>query len=1176
MYEASSQQDASCLAFLPLTPGCEMILSRSMTLGIASRLCKLAQKSTSVFFFAVLILWVEAASSSVLAEYASEQLYVDTIKPLLKQRCYACHGALKQEAGLRLDTVQFIKSGGDSGPAIHPGDGAGSLLVHRASATDTTRMPPEHEGERMEAEQLDLLRRWINEGAPAPAQETPEPDPAQHWAFQPLGPAAIASPSLAAHPIDHFLAASQQTRGIVAAPIASPPMQLRRLWLDLVGVPPPEELVKQWSEEDIDEPRYLSMVEQLLADPRHGQRWARHWMDIWRYSDWWGLGDQLRNSQKHLWHWRDWLVESLNQNTPYDEMIRQMLAADELYPGDLKKLRATGFLARNYFLFNRHQWMDETVEHVSKGIMGVTMNCAKCHDHKYDPFSQEDYYRMRAIFEPYVVRNEMIPGILNLEENAVPTVFDGLLEAPTYLLIRGQETNLDKNRKLAPGVPQILSGDRFQPAQIQLPIEGAQPASRPGVIETYLEHAKREVAVAEANLQQADQQRKKAEELLAHWESKDIPAVPVEPSKGIAEAARIYDFAEKTPLPWKPISGTWTPTDTGWKQSMDGPQGSAIEYHDPIPEAIDVTMEFSTEGGSQWRSVGISFDAVDRMVGGESKRTEEISIYISAYAGGPKIQASFMKDGQWNYPVEAAVSLPVELNRRYRLRILRRGQRFNAFVDDQLKISWDCPLPKAAPRLMATTFDAIATVHRISLKTLDDQTLLVDPKQGTAPSENPESLEEAKRLMADKKLFHESAGLLVGSRRAELEAVKRRAEAWKQAWRNSPPGTTTEPEGEAAELAREAQHVANIRSIEQRVADIKWKMGRSTAAEKPKLENELSGLQEQLQKTMALTDEQKRAVAIAPFEGARWFPTRFASSTADDPAVSFQKTSTGRRTALAQWLTDRSHPLTARVAVNHLWTRHFGRPLVDPPFDFGRKGSPPPQVQLLDWMAAWLIEQDWDLKSLHRLMVTSDLYRRRSESDTVPASHRIDPENQSWWRRAPIRLESQVVRDAVLATAQSLDYSFGGPPIPIDQQNPSRRRSLYFFHSNNDRNSFLSQFDEALVKECYRREQSVIPQQALALFNSQLVLDHSTIAAKQLLTEAGVTKGSVDTPEKEQQIILVAFRRFLGRLPTEDEATACREAMRDFSQSGADGSAANQWEHLCWVLYNHHEFVTLR
>jgi hypothetical protein len=1144
--------------------------------GIAFWFWKLPQRPHGIFLAALMIHCANSAIAPVQAEFPSERLYGETIKPLLKQRCFACHGALKQEAGLRLDTAEYIRTGGDSGPAIQAGDGAGSLLVHRVSATDTSRMPPEHEGEKLEAEQLELLRRWIDDGATAPVGETPEPDPANHWAFQPIGPATIVSPPLAAHPIDHFLTASQQPRGIVAAPMASPPSQLRRLWLDLLGVPPPEELVRQWSEENIDENRYLSMVDQLLADPRHGQRWARHWMDIWRYSDWWGLGDQLRNSQKHLWHWRDWLVESLNQNIPYDELVRQMLAADELYPGDLKKLRATGFLARNYFLFNRHQWMDETVEHVSKGLMGVTMNCAKCHDHKYDPFSQEDYYRMRAIFEPYVVRNEMIPGTLNLDENAVPTVFDGLLEAPTYLLIRGQETNPDKNRALTPGVPRLLSGERFAPALIQLPIEGAQPASRPGVLDTYLEQARRELAVAKDSLQQAEQTKKKAEDLLAHWESMGSLEAQPETSKGTTEPERVFDFAGKTPLPWKPISGTWSPTGDGWKQTMDGPQGSAIEYQDAIPEAIDVTMEFSTEGGSQWRSVGLSFDAVDRIVGGESKRTEEISIYISAYAGGPKIQASFMKDGQWSYPPEAAVSVPVELNRRYRLRILRRGQRFNAFIDDQLKISWDCPLPKATPRLMATTFDAIATVHKISLKALDKETNLVDPKQSTAPSENPESLEDAKRLMADRVLLHASADLLVTRKQAELEAVEKRAEAWKQAWKNSLPGATKEPDGEAAKLAREAQHVANLRSIEHRMADTKWKIGRSAAAEKSKLEEELSGLKNEFQKVMALTDEQKQAMAITPFEGARWFPTRFASSTADDPAVSFQKTSSGRRTALAQWLTDRSHPLTARVAVNHLWTRHFGRPLVDPPFDFGRKGSPPPQVLLLDWMAAWLIEHDWDMKAFHRLLVTSDLYRRRSEADTVPESHRIDPENQSWWRRIPIRLESQVVRDAVLATALSLDGSFGGPPVPIDQQNPSRRRSLYFFHSNNDRNSFLSQFDEALVKECYRREQSVIPQQALALFNSQLVLDHSTIAARQLLTEAGVVAGSVETPAEEQQMILTAFLRFLGRAPTEDEAIACKDAMREFGQTRADEASANRWEHLCWVLYNHHEFVTLR
>ena len=116
------------------------------------------------------------------------------------------------------------------------------------------------------------------------------------------------------------------------------------------------------------------LVDQLLADTRHGERWGRHWMDVWRYSDWWGLGAQHRNSHKFIWHWRDWIVESLNSDLGYDEMVRQMLAGDELYPNDLDKLRGSGYLVRNWFLFNRNQWMDETVEHVAKGFWS-TLNC---------------------------------------------------------------------------------------------------------------------------------------------------------------------------------------------------------------------------------------------------------------------------------------------------------------------------------------------------------------------------------------------------------------------------------------------------------------------------------------------------------------------------------------------------------------------------------------------------------------------------------------------------------------------------------------------------------------------------------------------------------------------------------------------------------------------------------
>ncbi len=150
---------------------------------------------------------------------------------------------------------------------------------------------------------------------------------------------------------------------------------LRRVYLDLIGFPPTHAEQSAFLA-DTSADAYEKVVDRLLASPQYGERWGRHWMDIWRYSDWWGLGAEVSNSQKHMWHWRDWIVESLNANKGYDEMIREMLAADELYPTDSDKLRATGFLARQYFRFNRNTWLEETVEHTSKAFLGLTINCA--------------------------------------------------------------------------------------------------------------------------------------------------------------------------------------------------------------------------------------------------------------------------------------------------------------------------------------------------------------------------------------------------------------------------------------------------------------------------------------------------------------------------------------------------------------------------------------------------------------------------------------------------------------------------------------------------------------------------------------------------------------------------------------------------------------------------------
>ncbi|MFN9968684.1 MAG: DUF1549 domain-containing protein, partial [Phycisphaerae bacterium] len=331
--------------------------------------------------------------------------YASRIRPILRDRCYACHGGLKQEGNLRLDTAASAIQGGDSGSAVRPGESGASLLLKRVASTKPEeRMPPDQEGEPLTAEQIELIRRWIDSGAKAPADEEPEADPRKHWAFQTLVPPTIPetrSPWIR-NPIDAFLDVRQRAAGLTPQPEAPRLILLRRLHFDLIGLPPTSEEIAA-CENDPSPLWYEQTAERLLNDPSHGELWARHWMDIWRYSDWWGLGDQLRNSQKHIWHWRDWIIESLNADTPYDEMIRLMLAADELHPNDLSRLRATGYLARNYWLFNRPQWMEETVEHVSKGFLGLTMNCSKCHDHKYDPIEQKDFYRMRAFFEPYHV-----------------------------------------------------------------------------------------------------------------------------------------------------------------------------------------------------------------------------------------------------------------------------------------------------------------------------------------------------------------------------------------------------------------------------------------------------------------------------------------------------------------------------------------------------------------------------------------------------------------------------------------------------------------------------------------------------------------------------------------------------------------------------------------------------
>jgi len=304
----------------------------------------------------------------------------------------------------------------------------------------------------------------------------------------------------------------------------------------------------------------------------------------------------------------------------------------------------------------------------------------------------------------------------------------------------------------------------------------------------------------------------------------------------------------------------------------------------------------------------------------------------------------------------------------------------------------------------------------------------------------------------------------------------------------------------------------------------------------------------------------------------------------------YPPTSTGRRLALARWITRADNPLTARVAVNHIWLRHFGAPLVENVFDFGLRSPRPAHADLLDWLAVEFVEQGWSLKHLHRLMVTSSVYRLASGGRQLHALNlQLDPDNRSLWRMNTRRLEAELIRDCLLYVGGSLDSSLGGPDIDQQLGEVSRRRSVYFRHAYEKQMQFLVLFDAANVNDCYRRSESVIPQQALAVANSSLSFGQSRLLARRLSHAVG------SGADADRAFIQSAFEQILSRLPSTQELETCEKFLAGQATRLADPTRLTTFtggkkaevdpsadprlrarENLVHVLFNHNDFVTIR
>lgn len=364
--------------------------------------------------------------------------YERDIKPLFRQRCAPCHGAVKQEGDLRLDAGALI-----------PNELHAELLQRIASEDESTRMPPE--GAALSEQQIALVKAWIDAGAPFPAYEVVPRSPAEHLAFQPIQrpPVPVSSNQ---HPIDAFL-----YRDSAAPALASPQGLLRRVHLDLVGLPPSLDEQDRFAKHA----DWQRVVDELLARPEYGERWARHWLDVVRYAD---TNGYERDAEKpFVWRYRDYVIESLNDDKPYDRFVLEQIAGDELPDASVETRIATGFLRLGHWddepadpPTDRYDQLDDIVNTIGGAFLGLTIGCARCHDHKFEPLSTADYYSLVAVLTPLErPRNGRTEEPIKIGATEVYAWREPSAKAPpTHILLRGSATR--PGDVVEPAVPVVL------------------------------------------------------------------------------------------------------------------------------------------------------------------------------------------------------------------------------------------------------------------------------------------------------------------------------------------------------------------------------------------------------------------------------------------------------------------------------------------------------------------------------------------------------------------------------------------------------------------------------------------------------------------------------------------------------------------------------------------------
>ena len=992
-------------------------------------------------------------------------LFTRHVRADLAHNCLKCHGGESVKGDFNLATREALIESGFVGETA-----ADSYVMELLTHMAEPRMP--FKQPKLSDESIQHIADWIDLGAPydkpfagsADADRELQVTDADRdfWSFRPLSNAAppnVRNADWCRTEIDRFILAKLEDNGLQPNETADRRVLIRRAYFDLLGLPPKLEEVDSFIN-DTDPDAWPELIDRLLASPHYGERWARHWMDVARFAE--SHGYEQDYDRPHAFHYRDFLIKAFNADMPYDQFIRWQLAGDELAPEDPLAMMATGFLGAGVFPTQlteaefesaRYDELDDMVTTTGVAFLGLSVGCARCHDHKFDPIPTRDYYSLASTFTT-TIRSEV-------ELDLAPDEHQRKLEqweTDHAELVSERETYRNSS-KVSLAFDQWLKSD----ARSQ-----------------FLESDWTVLDVSEATSSQQ----------ATTLQPQEDGAILAEGNPPARET-----YTAKAKLSLQPVRFIRIEALTHQSMKRNGP-GRAGNGNFALSDLKLFAASTGQDGADRREIRLVSAKATHEQNAGNLSVASAIDDDLNG-TGWAVDLGGIGKDQAAVFELEKPLTSQGDLELEFRLRFSNNGQ--HSIGRFRLSIS-------ASPKPPTIVGSGRTADLSDALAAWDNGKLSPEHRESLFPhfaKDDPQwvKLDQAVQSSLSQKPKPNLATVQVSSE--GLPHIKHHAD------------------GRGYPHFYEKTHFLTRGDVNQKGDEAK------------------PSFLEVLMPTGTTSDSWK---VTPPKE---WNRTSF------------------RRATLANWITDTERgagQLAARVAVNRLWHHHFGRGLVSTPNDFGFTGERPTHPELLDWLAQNLVTTDWQLKRLHKLIMTSSVYMQSGHFDNERASK--DRENHFLWRHTPRRLEAEAIRDAMLSVSQQFDPTMYGKGT-LDPN--MKRRSIYFFIKRSRLIPTMMLFDwpEHLVSIGSRGNTTVAPQ-ALMFMNSPQGRQYATAFARRL-------------PPSAETAISSAYRAALGRSPTDRELDASKAFLasqqrhyRDAGRENADQLAITD---LCQTLFSMNEFI---